>query len=577
MLGSGGGTVQPPNGGNSAGSATPPDSDNAEKLDSIYGAGENYSRLFALLDEFGKNDTPWRNQTTLNIEAGEGMDGENGNYVSISPNQVEDVEEPDIIKMTDKYIFRIGGVIDGGEALRIYTIDGENSTQVCEYPIPYFDGSKYSVGAKMFLSEDGNTVTVIKDYISNSNNNGIYKTAVLLLDVSNIESPVQKELVIINGLCSFARISGDRLIIGSSFYATRSGYDWSDPREYLPYYEKDGNTVYLSPNEIICPDVIYERSYTTFTMLDTDLDIISSKAVWGMSGTPYISQNKIILSMGYGRKYEENLGDDMCCKTDIAIIDYSADSFKTDCFITVDGWVEDRFFVDECDGYLRIVTNKYKYLNKYSVASVNSSLYIYNIKKSALVNSVVNFAPEGEQATAVRFDGDKLYVCTAEITSFLDPIFFFDLSDYNNITQVNTGFIDGFSSSLISYGNGYLLGIGPKDRETNKVSVYKQQGDRVITVADYYFKGAYAIDRKAFIIDTERGLFGFGANSYYDDNGVLVDGAYILLHFDGSSLNEIAKLEINHSVSSLRAVYCDGYLYILKNTAMQLEEINYFD
>ena len=126
-----------------------------DNLYSEYYAGENYSRLIAILNNFGENGTNHDTQANLldrfPLNNQIKPDGGNGIYVSVTENQVENVEEPDIIKMTDKYIFRIGGVKNGGEVLRIYTVDGDNTKQVCEYPIPYFDGNKYSVGAKMFL------------------------------------------------------------------------------------------------------------------------------------------------------------------------------------------------------------------------------------------------------------------------------------------------------------------------------------------------------------------------------------------------------------------------------------------
>ena len=59
-------------------------------------------------------------------------------------------------------------------------------------------------------------------------------------------------------------------------------------------------------------------------------------------------------------------------------------------------------------------------------------------------------------------------------------MYFFDLSDCDNITQVNTGVIEGFSSALITYNDGYLIGIGSLDTETNKVSVYKREGEGVV-------------------------------------------------------------------------------------------------
>lgn len=593
---SGSGSSQTPNNG-----AAPPENENSQggssegeidnNLDAKYGAGEDYKRLISIIGNFGESDSAWLERSALMREINEGgepggsgddAENANGSYISISQNQVENVEEPDIAKMTDKYLFRIGGYNNTGEALRIYSVDGENSKLVSEYPIPYFDGSKYSVGAKMFLSSDRNTVTIIKDYIAyapfdDDVYKNVYKTAVIILDVSDVTAPKEKEHIIFNGRCVFARINNGRLVLGTSFLSSKYDYDWTDPERYLPYYEKGETRTYLSPEDIICPDEIYKRGYINFTLLDDDLDILSTKAVFGLSGITYISEDKIIVSMAYGKKFNDSIDGDMCCKTDVAVLDYSSGSFETEGIITVEGWIEDRFFIDEHDGYLRVVTNKYKYKNMYSFVSESSSLYVYKLSTLLPVASVVDFAPEGEGATSVRFDGDKLYVCTAEVISYIDPVFFFDLSDYSNITQVNTGFIEGFSSTLISFGDGYLLGIGPKDSETNKVSIYKKEGEAVITVAEYCFKGVYATDRKAFLVDADKGLFGFAVSNYRDENGNEVNGTYNLLHFDGKSFIELLKFENSHNITSLRSVYYKGYLYLLKNTSIQIEKVDNFE
>ena len=570
------------------GSNISPDSGigSGEDFDSRYGAGEDYKRLISIIENFDESENSLASRNNLAEDVNDDVGnsgsssggGSNGSYITISQNQVENVEEPDTVKMTDKYIFRIGGLQGAGQALRIYSLEGKNSKLVCEYPIPYFDGSKYSVGAKMFLSPDGNTVTIIKDYQSyDPLADSAYKTAIVLLDVSNVTAPKEKEHVLLNGRCAFARMYDGRLVLGTSFLTTRVGFDWSDPQIYLPYYEIGQVRTYLSPEDIICPDEIYKRGYINFALLDENLDIMSIKAVFGLSGITYISEDKIIVSMAYGRKFSESIDGDVSCKSDMAILDYSSDSFETEGIITVNGWVEDRFFIDEHEGHLRLVTNEYKYRNKYSLISDNSSLYVYDLSSLSLVASVVDFAPDGEQATSVRFDGDRLYVCTAEIVNYLDPVFFFDLSDYSNITEVNTGFIDGFSSTLISFGDGYLLGIGPKDSATNKVSVYKRQGDAVITVAEYYFKGGFSTDRKSFLIDAERGLFGFATGNYRDDNGENVEGPYILLHFDGESFIELLKFANTHNITSLRSVYFDGYLYLLKNTDIEVRKVVNFE
>ena len=93
-------------------------------------------------------------------------------------------------------------------------------------------------------------------------------------------------------------------------------------------------------------------------------------------------------------------------------------------------------------------------------------------------------------------------------------------------------------------------------------------------MAEYFFRGVHSTDRKAFIIDKERGLFGFASGAYFDENNNLIIGLYHLLKLDGDSLTEIYTVEeLNHNVSSLRSVYYDGYLYITKNMDILVERV----
>ena len=557
-------------------------------------AGDNYSRLTAILKDFGENssthtlqDDFWLGDADDIYPEGSGPnfddapDGDamgNGSYINVAENQVKGVDEPDIFKMTDKYIFRIGGVKAGGEALRIYTLDGDNSKQVGEFIIPYFDGNKYSVGAEMFLSNNGNTVTIIKSFYAEEEYYAIAKTVLMLVDVSDVTSPKLIKHVAFNGSYDFIRNTNGKLVLGTMFSTNSYRFDWSDPQKYLPYYEGGEGRKYLSPEDIICPDKIYRRSYSSFFLLDENLNVTSSKAVFGITGISYVSENKIVTSVGYANNRVEAIAlKDVGCKTDFAVIDYSSGELKMQSILTADGWISDRFFIDEKDEYLRVITNDYTMTNT-AVSTNSSSLYVFDLRDCSTVASVKDFSPKGESATAVRFEGNKLYVCTAEITieRICDPVYFFDLSNYNNIRQVNTGFIDGFSSALITFGDGYLLGIGSLDNETNKVSVYKRKGNSVVIVAEYFFKGVHSSDRKAFIIDKEKGIFGFTSGAYYDQkNNEIVIGSYHLLHFDGESLTEIHTVaDLNHNVHTIRAVYYNGYLYLTKNMDIIVEKID---
>jgi uncharacterized secreted protein with C-terminal beta-propeller domain len=191
-----------------------------------------------------------------------------------------------------------------------------------------------------------------------------------------------------------------------------------------------------------------------------------------------------------------------------------------------------------------------------------------------LAASVEDFAPEGESATAVRFEGDKLYVCTAETASFTDPVFFFELSDYGNITEVNTGYIEGFSSTLIDYGEGYLLGIGRESREKGKIEVYRREGDAVVSVAKFIFFGTPSSKYKTYLIDREKNIFGFASDSYRNSESEDYRSVYVILQLDDSGLHVIEELSVSTGSLAARAFLRDGYVYYSGTAELKVVKID---
>ena len=201
-----------------------------------------------------------------------------------------------------------------------------------------------------------------------------------------------------------------------------------------------------------------------------------------------------------------------------------------------------------------------------------------DLESFAVVASVEDFAPPYEEVRSARFDGTTAYVCTAIEVS--DPVYFFDLSDVNNITYKETGTIDGFSSSLINMGNGYLLGIGQENWDTFKVEIYTETETDVEGFCKYTLENAsYSEDYKSYYIDRENQLIGLGITDYSRDSVVdKTEGSeafsrYILLHFDGYNLVELLNEELLGDNALKRGVYIDGFMYLLGESDFRVVEV----
>jgi len=59
-----------------------------------------------------------------------------------------------------------------------------------------------------------------------------------------------------------------------------------------------------------------------------------------------------------------------------------------------------------------------------NVTERNVNLYCVDLTDWTVKASVIGFAPAGEEATSVLFDGVNAYVCTAEVITLTDPVYF---------------------------------------------------------------------------------------------------------------------------------------------------------
>lgn len=489
-------------------------------------------------------------------DGGSGSLSPNGNYMEVTDNQVAGIVEGDVIKATDKYIFRLGN-----HTIYIYSISGDSSELVSSYTIPHILGEdSYNKNYDMFLSGDGKTITLFGKYSS--------RTVVMSIDVSDIYSPKERDRVTVSGYKNTVRMIDGKFYLITNCYFERNKIDLDAPETFIPSIERGEDTRICDVNKVVYPEKIANVSYKYLTVFDENLQLSDEMAMM-VSGSPVFTENSIVFVYGYAKS--ETVGDKAVSRaySKIGVLDISAElKWRGD--FTIQGWVGDRFAIDESDGALRIVTSvsdRAGYRTQYD----NASLYVYDIESLQPIASVESFAPEGEGATAVRFEGDKLYVCTAETAEYLDPVYFFDLSDYKNITHTQTGFINGFSTSLIDMGEGYLLGVGREDEANNKLEVYKRTGDEVVSVDKYIFDGSMSTDYKSFLINRDENLFGV----YLQRNKIgKTEMVFEVVRIEDGIILPTVEIAINESVNTPRAFAKGGFVYFTHANALYVREID---
>lgn len=489
-------------------------------------------------------------------------------YVEVTDNQVAGVIEGDIFKRSQSYLFSLYSNV-----LTVYSIAGMDSEEINCYVLPEETTTENGARAKydyleMYLSQDGRTITLLANQFSKNGE----LVCIMSLDVSDPTQITIKSQVSLTGSYNSSRMVNGKLLLIHEFYLQGSP-DFSDESTFLPQIDVGSGMVSISAEDVILPDTLTSSRYTVISMFDEDtLTNQGFCALLSYSDEWYVSPTTVYATRQYSYGGSVVIDTDDIASytvgrtvTEVARVDYAGEELKILDSFTVDGYVNDQYSMDEYEGTFRIVT---------TTSDASASLFCIDLTTNSTIGCVENFAPLGEHVESVRFDGTSAYVCTAvTLVTITDPVYFFDLSDPQNITYQDTGDIDGYSTSLIQLGDGFLLGIGTDGTGGSlKVEVYEKNPDvanGVASVDAWIMENASypSNDYKCFLIDRENRLIGIPV--YSVDSGV----QYVLLHFDFYHVRPILQETISQWART-RATLIDGYLYILSGGELSVYNID---
>lgn len=560
--------------------------DGAMNGDFYYGTLEEEVRDDVVADYFEE----YSPEAALPNEKGE----TDNSSVEVTDNQVEGVTEGDRFKRSNTHIF----YLDRNNVLKVYTIEGLDSKDVNSLHIAanveeecVLEEKICNVDVKeMFLSPDAKTLTVIATF--NSQADTLLYTEVVNYDVSVPENIKRSASFTMSGDYLSARFIDGKLLVMSSqtIYeknlCVEEKIDFSNEKNYLPCIsDVNGDLETFAEDDILIPENTSRLCYTNVTVRDGEtLESLGEKALFSHSTDAYVTKDRIYLTSVWAKMTEKSSSTVRDAMTDITCLKIGNGELTEEGVVTVRGYVKDQYSMDEYEGILRVVTTtnsteyhnsnrvSYGYDERFSIATAtgqsNASLYCIDTSTFELVSEVVDFAPPYEEVQSARFDGTTGYVCTSIEMS--DPVFFFDLSDVNNITYKDTGTIEGYSTSLVNLKDGFLLGFGVVNWSDAKIEVYRETEDGVESFSDYTVRSAdISHDHKAHYINRD-GLIGFGVNRHNGSG----ECEYILLGFNETNgLFKILSCEIGYDLDSVRATFIDGYFYILHSDGLTVKQI----
>lgn len=508
-------------------------------------------------------------------------------YEETTNNQVLGVIEGDLLKRSDRYAYYLDGKEttdeEGGRSfayyLRIYSIEGNISKDAGTVRIAPENGTSfrgYASAREMYLSEDCSRVTVVSPCYDLRT--GRLYTTVIGVDVTSAEGARVTDRRYISGKYVSSRMKDGELLLISDFTVPRKP-DFSDEAEYLPQTGEYGKMTSLPVDDIVRPDSAASANYTVLCLMNAEtLEIESSKALLSYSEDVYVSRENIFVARGYTETYNQERYGLGCTYslTEISCVSYFGNALDYVDSVVVEGSINDQYSMDEYEGILRVATtwtprnlsyntgeNAAGEGKDFSEFDWNANLYCIDLEGFEIAGKVERFAPNGEVVRSARFDGETAYVCTSvrdmPFRPLTDPVYAFNVSEPSNITSKDTGTIDGYSLSLITFKDDTLLGIGYGEWKGDlKIELYREGADKVECVTKYEMESCeFSENFKAYFIDRERGLVGLGVESRSE--GV---GRYLLLRFDGYELKEEFSVDFAGNSDNMRAFYKDGYMYL---------------
>ncbi len=535
----------------------------------------NFTKEEAAVD--GADAAP---EASLDMDMATNTTGSLSKYHEVTDNQVAGVIEADLIKRTDTHVFYLDGT-----TLRAFSIAGDSSAEVGSFDIESVTQRGFSLHyAEFYLSLDGKTLTLILPH-SYGEDPFVLISA---LDVSDPSTMKPSKSFTVSGRLLSTRYTNGELLVMSSFSPE---LDYSRPECFVPSIGETAEDMKaLAPDKIIAPDTLSSTSYTVVSRLDAQsLECKDSISLLSYSGDAYVCADTIFATRTFNERTEADDGIVTSgSRTEIVGVSYTGEKMALLGSVKVNGYIKDQYSLDEYKGILRVVTTvddySYKldrrddgveiaYMTSTSRNGTNASLWCVDLSNWTISASVERFAPDGETVRSVRFDGKNAYVCTS--IQLQDPVFFFDLSDISNITYVETGTIEGFSTSLVDFSDGYLLGIGVGGDGYLKIEVYEEKDGKVVSVCKYEPPLTMSSSLyKSYYIDRENGLVGLATVRYDSKSSRYEIREYTLLRFSGRALNVELRTELKgDDPSTKRGVYIDGYFYMFGENDFKVEEI----
>ncbi len=443
----------------------------------LFGGGEDSADSGAAA---GPADAPQASEYAAGVPSTvRSENGDSGTNV-----QESGVDEPDVVKTDGRTLFRVED-----DDLVTYDVTGAEVERIGSADLEDLDDGE------VLLS--GDRLVVIG---TDGGGSGTYypearQTRVIVLDVSDPTDPEVEHTYLYSSATVEARLHGDtvRLVTqagmpdldfetdGDSDDAQRENREIvreSEIDDWLPTISTDGG----DPEPLVdCADVAIPNdgdSLGTIVVAGFDADAPDERSVSGLAVATqlaYLSGDQLYLATSGGVS-DVVTCTDFCAEEQVAprwvpgggggsdgvthlyAFDLDGDETRYAASGEVDGWIRDRWAMDEAGGVLRLAVSPSQ-----KTGPFNSVVTFRRDGNDLVEAGRVDELGVGEDIKSVRwFDGLAIVVTFMQV----DPLYAVDLTDPDDPDLLGELKIPGFSAYLHPLGAHRLLGVGegPGDR-----------------------------------------------------------------------------------------------------------------
>ena len=503
---------------------------------------------------------------------------------STTNTQVENVDEADIVKVAENYIYYISQkkvvILDAktaeeaGKVAEISCSEEEFTPQEL-----YINSNNLIVIGQKYGAYSTTCGTLDMEYAIDKS-----KTFIIIYDVSNKTEPKETRRVEVEGSYVSSRMieSNIYFVTTKSIYSSEilnNDMENLDEANYKIQYKDTAvsqENTYIDYDAIYCFEQIESTNYLTVGGINLENTEEADLQTFLGAGSYIYSSEKNMYIAKTQSEYNENY-EYVGGSTQILKFSLNNGKVRFQAEANINGRINNQFSMDENGEYFRIATTAGNYWNLDE--NTSNSLYVLN-DKLELVGKVTGFAV-GEKIYSVRYVGTKAYIVTFKQT---DPLFVIDISDPTNPTILGELKIPGYSTYLHPYDETHIIGFGYDTKEdgtrvttdglkmvmfdvsdvNNPKELFK------VAIGDRYTNSPLTYNHKALLYSKEKNIIAFPVSRYSGSKSYTGAQIYEIDLEKGFTLKgEIGYEYTDYNRRVQRIVYVNDTYYTLSNSLLK--------